>query len=111
MEIQSQLQGAVTVLKPSGGLIATEAASFRERVGKVAQTTLGRLVIDASLIPFVDSIGLEALLDLGEQMTAAGRALKLCAVTPTVRQTLDLTGLADAFEFYPDVLGGVRSFL
>lgn len=111
MEIQLQKQGAVTVLKPVGALTAADAQTFRTKVCEAADAALGRVVVDASGVPFVDSPGLEALLTVSEQLGAAGRSLKLCGVSPTLREVLELTGLADAFEYFTDVTTGVRSFL
>jgi anti-sigma B factor antagonist len=111
MEIHLQKQGAVTVLKPVGALTATDAAAFAAKVCEAADAALGRVVVDAAGVPFVDSAGLESLLALSEQLNAAGRSLKLCGANPTIREVLELTGLADAFEHFPDVTTGVRSFL
>jgi anti-anti-sigma factor len=111
MEIQEQRQGAVTVLKPRGPLAGADVAAFKSRAGQVLTTSLGRFVIDASGVPYVDSTGLEALLDLTERMSQSGGALKLCAATETLREVLELTGLASQFEHFADVNAAARSFL
>jgi anti-anti-sigma factor len=111
MEFHLQKHGAVTVIKPSGPLMAADADAFRAKATETASASLGRLVVDASAIPFVDSTGLEALLDVTEELAKGGRALKLCAATPTLREVLDITGLASAFEYFTDVNTAVRSFL
>ena len=111
MKVLEQSQGAVTVVKPSGPLIATDADEFRERALALADQNLGRMVIDASAVTYVDSRGLEVLLDLTEQMQNGGRALKLCATNSTVTESLKLTGLWNMFEYFDDVNQAVRSFL
>ena len=111
MEIQEQSQGAVTVLKPMGALVATDADQFLARAMDVATRNLGRVLIDASAIAFLDSRGVEVLADVTEQLGQSGRALKLCSPNPTVRQVLELTGWSDSFEYFEDVNTGVRSFL
>jgi anti-sigma B factor antagonist len=111
MEIQEQRQGAVTVLKPLGPLTESDSDQFRSAAGDVLKRSLGRLVIDASALSFVDSRGLESLIDLTEQLTEGGRALKLCGANETLREVIDITGWADAFEYYEDIHSGVRSFL
>jgi anti-anti-sigma factor len=111
VEIQLQKQGAVTVVKPEGALCAADADGFRAKLAEEATAALGRLVVDASAIPFVDSRGIEALLDVSEALSDGGRSLKLCGATATLQEVLELTGLADAFEFFGDVNAGVRSFL
>ncbi|MGE5610529.1 MAG: STAS domain-containing protein [Bacillota bacterium] len=111
MEIQEQQQGAVTVLKPMGPLIQADAEQFHGSVLQTIDKSLGRVVIDASGIAFVDSQGLEALVDLTEHLSESGRVLKLCTANETLREVLGLTGWSDAFEYFEDVNSGVRSFL
>lgn len=101
----------MTVLKPCGPLAGADADEFKSRLIQTQRETLGRVVLDASAIPLVDSRGLEALVDVTEDMTHSGKALKLCAVTETVRQVLELTGLASMFEYFEDAHSAVRSFL
>jgi anti-sigma B factor antagonist len=111
MEIQEQVKGAVRVLRPRGPLGQADAEQFKSRVMEVLQASLGRLVIDASAIPFVDSRGLEVLVELSEEMSEGGQALKLCGVNDTIREVLALTDLASMFEHYDEVNTAVRSFL
>ena len=63
MNIQQQRQGAVTVLKLEGALTSNDAADFKSRMLKAQRESLGRLVLDASAMPLVDSKGLEALVE------------------------------------------------
>ena len=111
MEIQEQSQGAVTVLKPTGPLVEADAAQFKARAIELVAKNLGRVVVDASAMAFVDSRGLEALADITDELAQSGRALKLCGANVTIRQVLDLIGWSDAFEYFDDVNAGVRSFL
>jgi anti-anti-sigma factor len=111
MEITQSRQGAVTVLKPAGPLVGDDAAQFLREAREAAQRSLGRLVIDVSAVPYVDSGGLEALLDVTESISEGGRSLRLCAAAETLREVLDITGLSERFEHYEDVHCAVRSFL
>jgi anti-sigma B factor antagonist len=111
MKIQELTKGAVLILAPAGPLIAADAEQFRERAMAAAHQTLGRVVVDAAAIPYVDSRGLEMLLDVTEQLQQSGRALKVCGANQTVREILSITGLADMFEHFDDVNEAVRSFL
>lgn len=111
MEIQETLQGAVLVLRPVGALVEADAAEFRTRAGDAASRSLGRMCVDAAGVPYVDSTALEALVELTERLAEGGRALKLCSVTQTVREVLEVTGWIDSFEVYDDVPSAARSFL
>lgn len=111
MVIEETRHGAVTVLRPKGTLGAQEAPVLVERASETFRRTMGRFVIDASEVPFVDSAGLEALADIAEEVSASGLTLKLCCETETLREVLELTDLASRFEHYEAVGVAVRSFL
>ena len=111
MEWHEQNLGAVTVLKPIGPLVGDEATRFRARALEMASSNLGRIVVDAAGIPFLDSRGIEALVEVTEELGLSGRSLKLCSINAMIREVLELTGWSDAFEYFADVNSGVRSFL
>ena len=111
MEIQEQRHGAVTVLKPHGALIREETEQFREKLDAARSKSFGRIVIDISSVPYVDSGGLETLVEITEQLAQSGHALKLCGVNETVREVLDLTDLTSLFEYFEDINSAVRSYL
>jgi anti-sigma B factor antagonist len=111
MEILEQRHGAVTVLKPQGPLVAEDAEQFRGQLAAVLASSLGRFIVDASEIPYVDSRGLEVLKEATEQLSDSGQALRICGANETVREVLDLTDLSRYFEHYQDATAAVRSFL
>ncbi len=111
MDIHEQRQGAVTVIKPQGALVAQDADQLKEKVSDVMASSLGRFILDATEIQFVDSRGLEVLKEVTEELSQSGQALRVCGANETVREVLDLTGLSALFEHYQDVSSGVRSFL
>lgn len=111
MDIIEQTKGAVRVIKPRGPLVAADADLFKKRASEAAAASLGKVVVDASAVPYVDSRGLEVIADLSEELTASGLSLKLCGTNETVREVLELTELASNVEHYSDVNSAVRSFL
>lgn len=111
MKIHEQQHGAVMVVKPEGALIDAGVSPFRERLDQVRRATLGRVVADLSACPFIDSKGLEALVEATEEMAGSGQVLRLCGVNETVREVLELTDLSRLFEHYEDANSAVRSFL
>ena len=111
MKIHEHLQGAVTVLRPEGPLIESDAAVLKQRLLQTLSASLGRFVVDMSTIPYVDSKGLEALVEVTEEMGRSGQALRMCGANKTVREVLELTDLASHFEHFQDANTAVRSFL
>jgi len=111
MDILEQRQGAVTVIKPSGPLVGTDADEFQQRLAGVIDRSLGRFVIDAAELAYVDSRGLEVLKAASDVLAQSGQAVRLASANETVREVLGLTDLARCFEHYQDVSAAVRSFL
>ena len=111
MEFSEQKQGAVLVFRPNGALTQNDALVFTDRFRAAIGTAMGKCVLDASEIPYVDSAGLEALLDLSDGMADLGQGLKISHVNETLRETFDLTKTSSAFEYFDDINAAVRSFL
>ena len=111
MRIDEQVKGAVTFLRPDGAIAQNDSVAFRNALLHAAKRSMGRCVVDASAIPFMDSAALEALLDANDELGSAGRVLKLCGLNETVRECLELTGLAGRFDIYDDGVSAARSFL
>lgn len=110
MQIKEQIQGAVTVLEPDGALTQDDADQFMCKLTEVLSDSSGRVVVDLSSVPFVDSRGLEVLVEANDTLADGGRALKLCAINETIREVLDLTGLATRFDHFDDMNSALRSF-
>jgi anti-anti-sigma factor len=110
MNILEERQGGVTIIRPDGPLLKQEADQFRRQVLHALAGSCGRCVIDASALAYIDSRGLEVLVEANEEASASGQSLKLCGVTETVRRVLELTRLSTLFEFFADVNAATRSF-
>lgn len=111
MKIDAELNGGVRVLRPHGPLVRSETDAFLSEVREARSSSRGRFVLDMTDLHFVDSAGLEALVDLSEESHGAALTLKLAATNETVREVFDLTGLTEHFEHFADVHSAVRSFL
>lgn len=111
MQIQEQKQGAVIVLKPIGPLTADDAEKVKAKLMDVRKASMGRFVVDASAIPFIDSRGLEVLIETHDELSRSGQSLKVCGINETVREVLDLTDVASLVEHFEDAGSAVRSFL
>jgi anti-sigma B factor antagonist len=111
VEFTEQRQGAVIVFRPGGALTGDDAGIFASRFRTAMNGSMGKCVLDAGEISYVDSAGLEALLDLSDEMADLGRGLKISQVNETLRETFELTKIASAFEYFDDINAAVRSFL
>jgi anti-anti-sigma factor len=81
------------VYRLEGEIDMSAAEALLVRTGELAAAHEGDVVLDLEKVTFIDSAGMRALLIARENLTAAGRALRLVNVTPEVRRLLDLVGL------------------
>ncbi len=112
MRIETNRHGAVTVIQPSGPVITEEdATQLRTESFEVLGNTLGRFIMDVTEMTFVDSFGLEALVDITDELSAGGQSLKLCGISDTLREIMAITDITSKFQQFEDVQTAVRSFL
>ena len=112
MRIETNRHGAVTVIHPEGPVITEEdATQLRTEAFDVLGQTLGRFILDVSEMTFVDSFGLETLVDITDELSAGGQSLKLCGISDTLREILAMTDQISKFQQFEDVQSAVRSFL
>jgi len=111
MKVAIEQCGGVAVIKPEGPITWANAEEFESETIETMGTNLGRIVVDASSMSYVDSKGLGVLVELSQELGQRGKSLKLRHVNNTVQQVIELTGLRPLFEHFEDINSAVRSFL
>jgi anti-anti-sigma factor len=69
-----------------------------------------RVLIDLSVVNYVDSASIGCLMDLYRQAAAAGGALKLTGVQKRVETMLTMTGAQNFLEMHLDEASALKSF-
>ena len=110
MRIECTRQGNVVILRPRGLLAGTDADALKTQLDNVLSDGQTQTVLDCSSILFVDSHGLEVLVEVAESTIRDGRTLKLAGANPTLQEVLELTDVAALFEQCPDVKAAVGSY-
>lgn len=111
MNIGEQNIGAVRLLRPSGALLAADVEAFLSRSREVITGSRGRMALDLTEVHYLDSAGLEALLEVAESLAAVGGVLRVCGANETVREVFELTGVDGYLEHYESATDAARSFL
>ncbi len=111
MKVERQQVGTVDVLAPIGAIVDPEADDFLKLLQEQVESMNPRVVISMHEVPYIDSAGIEGLLDASDELLDRATTLKLAGVQSTCREILELTGTAPRFSFYSDVSDAVRSFL
>lgn len=111
MKVATEQCGGVAVIKPEEPITWANAEEFKAEVLDSMGKNLGRIIIDASSVTYLDSKGLGVFVELTQELAQSGKTLKLCHVNETVRQVIELTGLRPLFEHFEDINSAIRSFL
>lgn len=108
MKVLPQPHGATLVLAASGPLTTEELADLRGAIEAAWAAHGGRVVIDARGIPFLDSAGIELLLEHCG-IDKAPRRARLAGLTDTCREALELTDVLPRLEVFDTVENALRS--
>jgi len=69
-----------------------------------------KILIDLTMVNYVDSATIGCLMDLYRQTSAAGGALKLSGVNKRVETMLTMTGAHNFLDIHSDETSAVKSF-
>lgn len=111
MKIEQQQVGTVDVFAPVGPLVDQDGEAFAKLLLQRVQSSNPRVVVSMQGVPYMDSVAVEALLDATDGLADRATCLKIVEMTSTCREILELTGVAERFQFFEDVQDAVRSFL
>ena len=109
MELKSEHHGEILVIRAMGDRIdAAGAIQFKERMRDIIQEPSARVVLDMSLVGFLDSSGLGAVVAV---MKALGplRRLELSGLTQTVEKVFRLTRMDSVFVIHKALPEGLRN--
>ena len=90
LDIQVEEAGQYTICRPVGELDAFTVGQFRESLNDLGST--GRLLIDLSGVPFLDSAGLGALIGGVRRAREGGGDVAVYGARPAVARLLHTTG-------------------
>ena len=110
MKIGTQSHGSVSVVIPHGPLAGDELGDFRQRCQAVIDQKSGRVVLDMSDVPYLDSAGIETLLELCIGQPAASAQPRLAQLGETCREALDLTDMLGRLNVFDTVESAIRSY-
>jgi anti-sigma B factor antagonist len=93
------------VLRLSGPLTAASAQPFQNAV---RSENAGTIILDLSLVPYMDSVGLGSLVGSYVSCQKSGRRMALSGVTPRVQQLFEITRLEPFFLAFPTLKDAVE---
>lgn len=112
MKVEVEKHGTVAVLVPADSIVEESLPDMREVAAEISASGAGaRCVLDMSNVAFVDSAGIEFLLDYAGSGNGAPIQPRIAALNETVREALQITETIRQFSIYESVESAVRSYL
>lgn len=108
LEVDDHQGGAV--LRLTGEIDMATASRMQEAFQELADRRLTEVIVDASMVTFMDSTGLHALIEGKRQIHEVGSNLAL-VVSPQVRRVLELVFPEHLFAIRVDTMEQAREAL
>lgn len=100
MEIAEETISGAVVLRPSGRLDGSSAASFEKAVLERVEARPRRVVLDLANLEYVSSAGLRAVLVAVKRGKSVGCGLAVCNLQPHIREVFDLSGFGNVVAIH-----------
>ena len=92
--------GVKIYLKPDFALIGENISLLDKEVKQCLDTNETRVVIDFGLVSYIDSEGLEKLLEYYNQIRRTGGSLEIFNPNPLCNEILNITCITDYLDIY-----------
>jgi stage II sporulation protein AA (anti-sigma F factor antagonist) len=102
-ELLQERHGGVLVIAPRGRLDNDSASDFELAAQELLAAGEQHLVVDLAQLNYVSNAGLRVLGMLGKALKSPATSLRLCGLTPAVRQVFDAAGVSVMFDVRPDL--------
>lgn len=91
MEMRIEMDGDIAVLIPAGNLVASVTDSFNAQINKLVGTDFQLVLLDLSLINFMDSSGLDAVMSINKRASGCGGLFACAALQDNVQKLFRVT--------------------
>lgn len=98
MEIKVNKKGKVAILRCSGTLDADTMAVFKKHTSDLFNEGVVKLVLDATDLAFIDSMGLGAIISVMRRVREKDGDIKICGLNHDVEQIFEITRLNKLFD-------------
>jgi len=110
MNITAESYGHAVVLNMKGEITEDALSVLRREIQhQLSGKDVVDLVLNLERVPFIDSMGLEFLLDLQERLSEKFGQIRIVQPDENVRKILEITRLESDFEIYEDIAEAVKA--
>lgn len=102
VEVNVEKLDDATIVRPIGEIDLGRSPSLRQQLADIMSNHSGRLVIDLSEVPYMDSSGVATLVEAMQQSRRSGSKLVLCGLRDKVRSIFEIARLDTVFTIVND---------
>lgn len=106
-ELIRERHGGVLVLGPRGRLDNDNAAEFELAAQELLAAGERHVVVDLSGLNYTSNAGLRVLGKMGKALKSPSTSLRLCSLTPALRQVFDAAGITLVFDIRPNLVAAL----
>lgn len=103
MNVTSTVLGDTLIAKLDGRVDANSCKGLEEQAMGWIENGRTRLVFDCETMEYVSSAGLRVFLLIAKRVGEKRGSVKLCAMSPGVREIFDISGFSQLFTIVPAV--------
>ena len=109
--VQRTADGELSILSLTGFLDAHTAPQFEEAIEEEISGGRLRMVVDCQDLTYISSAGLGVFMGFIEDIREQEGDIKICGLTPKVRQVFELLGFDSLFHIVDDVEAAKQKFV
>ena len=110
MKVTTERLGGVAVVSVDGPVDAGSVEGLRSELDALVARGEQRLVVDLTLVPFMDSSGMATLVQTFKRVRIGEGDVRLAGAQEGVQRIFSIVRLDRVFEMHPDVEAAVASF-
>ena len=108
--VERSASGEITLLSLSGFLDAHTAPKFEGAVESALDAGRIQLIVDGGGLTYISSAGLGVFMGFIEEFREAGGDIKICGLSPKVREVFALLGFEELFDIVDTVEAATARF-
>ena len=108
--IQTTTNNGLSVISVEGFLDAHTAPQFESAIQSEIDAGRTRIIVDCAKLTYISSAGLGVFMGFIEEVREQEGDIKICGLTPKVRQVFEMLGFESVYDLCPDVDDAVQRF-
>ena len=110
MEISSESQGPVLVVKLVGNLDTNSSPEVQEYLARSIDEGAEKVLVSFSTVDFVSSAGLRILLATAKKLGGGGQRFRICGLNESVAEVFEISGFSTILDVHPTEAEALAGF-